>query len=327
MNWYESFINESEGPFKEWLLKQSKEKITGIIHEVYLNDTYVHKKETYTPRTKSTPKTLYEIGKLGEAAVVDMLKPYVINNTALMPHAGDISITYKGKPFLVEVKNYSSTVPTKECEKFIRDIETSYCAGGIFISLNTKITGKESLTLEYTNKPCLFVSIPYSQEYIYCCLEIIYKVSSSAEGNLDRHLNKMQNIVYNIGLTKDKLTNVQKSISEIIIELWKQQETMIKSLDSFSYHIQHEIPKTDIDYFNNPEYVKDIVNSVLSDKVIKNGNKYTCENITIEVLKTKVYIYTTSTLTPKKDYIYKDGTWKIPVNKNNYDIIQSLIEA
>jgi hypothetical protein len=35
---------------------------------------------------------------------------------------------------LIEVKNYSSTIPTKEIDKFLNDVNTTPCDCAVFIS-------------------------------------------------------------------------------------------------------------------------------------------------------------------------------------------------
>lgn len=65
-------------------------------------------------------------------------------------HAGDIVGTLKaGERILIEVKNYTDSVPTPEVEKFWRDMRENNYAYGIFISLQTPIRGMPTENFAY----------------------------------------------------------------------------------------------------------------------------------------------------------------------------------
>lgn len=82
-------------------------------------------------------------------------------NTSKQAHATDRSGKIGKCPVLFEIKNYSSTVPTKEVDKFMRDMEeNSNYPFGVFVSRNTNITGmKQFLRVEWTKKGQLLLYI------------------------------------------------------------------------------------------------------------------------------------------------------------------------
>jgi hypothetical protein len=82
-------------------------------------------------------------------------------NTSKIAHATDRSGKIGKCPVLFEIKNYSNTVPTKELEKFARDMEeNNNYPFGVFISRNTAITGmKQFLRVEWTKKGQLLLYI------------------------------------------------------------------------------------------------------------------------------------------------------------------------
>jgi len=73
-----------------------------------------------------------------------------VENVAKQGRAGDLfmwrydpdTLEPTATKLLVEVKNYQSAVASEQVEKFYRDLSAnSSICGGIFISLNTKISG------------------------------------------------------------------------------------------------------------------------------------------------------------------------------------------
>ena len=57
-------------------------------------------------------------------------------------------VVLNNKKILVEVKNYTSTVPQKETDKFLDDILTNQCDAGVFISFNQRIANKPRIQFE-----------------------------------------------------------------------------------------------------------------------------------------------------------------------------------
>lgn len=49
--------------------------------------------------------------------------------------SGDFIVEFSNFSVLIEVKNYSSSVPKIEVDKFIRDVEVKDVNAGIFISI------------------------------------------------------------------------------------------------------------------------------------------------------------------------------------------------
>jgi len=53
---------------------------------------------------------------------------------------------------LIEVKNYNSTVPNIEVEKFHRDVDSTDCNAGLFLSFGQKIAMKNRVMIGKTTK-------------------------------------------------------------------------------------------------------------------------------------------------------------------------------
>jgi Restriction endonuclease len=127
-----------------WLLSATPEQIGLALIYGYKNVPAV---EAMTkPVVLTTVAPVVEIAQVkgvrGESHVMDALRDefkceLVTGKTA----AGDISIWFDNVKLCVEVKNYTKAIPTQEVTKFLRDLETTGAQAGLFISLNTRITG------------------------------------------------------------------------------------------------------------------------------------------------------------------------------------------
>lgn len=104
-----------------------------------------------------------EFEKMCESMLPDNFKIY---NTAKKSKSGDFLIEWTSPEtgqvytFLIDIKNYKSTVPSKEVDKFYRDLELkSSLSGAILISLHSKIVGRKSV-FQYEERMLSVSSIP-----------------------------------------------------------------------------------------------------------------------------------------------------------------------
>jgi hypothetical protein len=136
-----------------------------------------------------------EIGKQGEMKFEDMVEKYTrwgpLQNTSKLNHHGDRMCKIKGCEAMFEVKEYSNDVPSKEVDKFKRDMEEHPDVHlGVFASLNTNISKKSGnyVHMEWTSHSQLLLYInrfhSHSPEdilgFIDVCAEIaltMYKLS------------------------------------------------------------------------------------------------------------------------------------------------------
>ena len=82
----------------------------------------------------------YESGVVGENEMLSILQsgPWdEVLVTNKKDHSGDFIIKYRGKKYIIDVKNYADNVPGKEVRKLAKDIDSNSCDGGAIISLNS----------------------------------------------------------------------------------------------------------------------------------------------------------------------------------------------
>ena len=136
----------SNSAFEKWYTSLDELTKKDLLRGYYLLNANANA-DINTNHEEITPSSK---GQTGELIVEELLKKYyhiVLSNTTKSGKASDFQIKIMSYTreilILIEVKNYSpnSKVSTKEVAKFYRDLNTTNADCGIFISLNSKITG------------------------------------------------------------------------------------------------------------------------------------------------------------------------------------------
>ena len=122
--------------------------------------------------TAATASASVEIGKQGEMKFEDMVEKYTkwgpLQNTSKLNHHGDRACRIRGCEAMFEVKEYSNDVPSKEVDKFKRDMEEHPDFHlGVFASMNTNISKKTGnyVHMEWTSRSQLLIYINRLQSH------------------------------------------------------------------------------------------------------------------------------------------------------------------
>ena len=107
-------------------------------------------------------------------------KGWALLDTSKEGHSGDFTLPIYTMNTRFEIKEYTTTVPGKEAEKFRRDLrEHPETTIGVFISMNTPITSINGLTIEWTPKHQLILFIPnflqYDMDSIFQFVDIVFQ--------------------------------------------------------------------------------------------------------------------------------------------------------
>jgi hypothetical protein len=162
-------------------------------------------------------------GMHGETNFMELIHKHTnwmnVEDTSKTPHSGDIRCNIGDVCVMIEVKNYSKDVPSKEVTKFLRDMEENPTIPyGIFASLTTGISGKKNeVSMEWTNQGqlCVFIS-----KFLDNDVEMSMKMLG--------HLAFLGNRIYNIhhkcgegelGMYKDKLGQIKYIITNHIVDI------------------------------------------------------------------------------------------------------------
>ena len=142
-----------------------------------------------------------EKGKQGEQEFEDLAKLHVkwpaLENTSKVSHSTDRTCMIRKCKTMFEIKNYTSDIPTKEVDKFERDMEENQDSPlGVFVSMKTNIVGKKSgnfITMNWTSKSqlLLYVNSFYNHSaedvltFIDMCADIAWTMFKAAREKPD----------------------------------------------------------------------------------------------------------------------------------------------
>jgi len=226
--------------YKPDFLKLTSKEIADIITE-HLSKKPVYIKEEYHEIKKSIPvsETPVYAGITGENYIFDGLQKlngdYSVKLRNKEKNKGDMWIKYKPVVenqvriyrIMVDVKNYSSSVPTRELTKFISDFETNEADAGILISLNTKITGHGDFGMKYItkdNKRCPVIFIRTSDIGLIC--QYVYFISLQIvnrdyKKTYDDELEKLLEMSEMISETCNSIEETRKVVDKQLMNLYK----------------------------------------------------------------------------------------------------------
>jgi len=165
----------------ERMREDMKERVNEL-QKIYSESSQKVKKETCVSS---------EIGKKGEKEFEELVAEYTdwgtLTNTSKTPHNADWACMIRKVNTLFEIKNYSSNVPMREITKFEDDMKLhSDVPFGVFISMNTEITGKrfhKSIVIVWTSEAQMLIYISCFREqdmkaifmFLDICVDIAYR--------------------------------------------------------------------------------------------------------------------------------------------------------
>jgi hypothetical protein len=223
---------------------------------------------------KETPQSL---GDIGEDYVEKILATqYNVSDVSRKPHSGDMIITrpnnldgdnlviYNSK-MLVEVKNYTNTVPSREVDKFLEDLRTNKdIVGGLFISLNSDIVGVRSFEFQNVflerHVPILYVSSNI-ESIILLAATILWEFIDNKflENTENDKLSARIDEIYEKIL---KLSDVLENIKYSKIMLDKMRDTVNVSVNSVQNNLflaEHSISEIS-------NHIKKIIDRISEEK-------------------------------------------------------------
>jgi hypothetical protein len=185
-------------------------------------------------------KVSSEKGKQGEKEFAALAADYFpwgasLINTSKTPHSADLKGKIRSCDVLFEVKMYSNDVPSKEVEKFERDLsENSNIPFGVMISLTSSIANKKDLpyiTSKWSHKSQLLLFITDFYQHpsqdtlgvIDMCADIAHKVWSAASDS-----------------TPEDDIDTSYVLSSKIEQIKVLVDMEIKNLSEFSRSITHD---------------------------------------------------------------------------------------
>jgi hypothetical protein len=280
---------------KEWVMGMTPKQIASLLDTLALIPHIKMKKDSDIPAIR---------GQEGEntfESIVSqfMSTQYKLENVAKSGKAGDFVISWKGRnkiyKILVDVKNYKTTVPSKEVDKLYRDININNVAGGLMISLQSKIVGvKKMMELkEYsTNRgivPVIFMKsgtpsiIAEVIKLLFYVAEIKDLKNNKVQNHDDllQHINRLNDNVQIIIDCRETLqlskTSIEKSLNDIMLKLMTCEYSLVSKIN--------QINSTLVEQHSLVQEVSELKIAELSQD-LQNDSKYDDLNIIKTIVST-----------------------------------------
>lgn len=184
-----------------------------------------------------------------------MSNRYELENVAKSGKAGDFNVkwrsgwTDKHYKLLVDVKNYKTTVPTKEIEKLHRDIKVNNTSGGLLVSLNSKIVGVREMVKFYDlktvrgNIPIIMIR---SNNHVVIAevIKLLFHIIEIRDMNCNKvddydglisSINNMNDNVQTIIDCRETLqlskAAIEKSLNDIMMQLMSCEYVLVQNIN------------------------------------------------------------------------------------------------
>ena len=222
---------------KEAHLRDS-ENLKGFIQSYKLDAESYRLK--YDDLLSQKTKTSTKLGQIGELTFEDLCNDagIQVTNTAKEGYKGDLLGVIGEHKILIEVKNYTYTVNSKEVIKFKRDMDSNKdCVMGLFVSMNTPIANiSNPFHIDWLadKRPLVYISnmSQYDGKYLLdvvkslvdiiqhysvddCDSNLQDKIERTAK-SLELSVNKLGSIIKNIRLFRkqnnDNLTSLEDNV-------------------------------------------------------------------------------------------------------------------
>lgn len=178
-------------------------------------------------------------GKRGENKLEPLLSQILpeanIINSSGSAESGDFMIERTNKPtVLIDTKDYNTSVPKKEVDKIIRDIERRKCCG-ILLSQNSGISLKYDFEINvHNNYVVVFLhNVKYNEEKISLAIQIIDMLYPIVQQNANTEHES---------ISSEQLNTINKEFQEII----SQKRKVIEQIEQHNKEIIKSISKIDM---------------------------------------------------------------------------------
>ena len=240
----ESILSKLDIYTKQWAATLTEDDIAKLLQVVYKLPGLLETLRTGTAAT---------IGKTGEIKFADICKKlpsnYQIQDTSKCGKKGDFIITYSNagivKRCLIDIKNYSTTVPKKEIDKFYEDMTFGSYDSGLILSYNTKFVGiAEHIHVEELCLPIGKTSVMYlvssDEELILQCIELIIN-KSIIQHSIDINSSRIESLIENVNCSLTNSADVRRMLSDLQTNISKNIQKCQETLISHEFYIKKAI--------------------------------------------------------------------------------------
>lgn len=162
------------------------------------------------------------IGQVGELSIENIfndINDISIKRTSEIPRSGDFTITWKDIKILLEVKNYSNSIPMEEIQKFFRDVEYQGYMGLMISNIKFVKYGDFEFI---ENPPCILVNTN-DKNIIRLCAKFLfsYKLHSKViiDSGVADILSEMKEKMVNFSRIRNSVLNLEKTIHVSLMDI------------------------------------------------------------------------------------------------------------
>ena len=258
---------------------------------------------------------------------------FSIERTSHISHKGDFIIDGK---IMLDVKNYTQTVPQKEINKLVNDLKRNDMDYGMIISINSSISGTSNLPTMVHNsgkKVLLIPSMSFDINTIYIgVLYMNYIEEKSKDNDIGETvfleaLDEMNDIIQHNKNQRSKVELILKTGKELQKEMVNIELKMIDLILKMKENSNKCDGKMDISKIEekvNSHPVRDafllFVNELLEDKNFIIDEK-------MEIYRENVFTGKISILKNKISVSIKDCDLTINVNESNMNLLLKLLNG
>lgn len=258
---------------------------------------------------------------------------FSIERTSHISHKGDFIIDGK---IMLDVKNYTQTVPQKEINKLVNDLKRNDMDYGMIISINSSISGTSNLPTMVHNsgkKVLLIPSMSFDINTIYIgVLYMNYIEEKSKDNDIGETvfleaLDEMNDIIQHNKNQRSKVELILKTGKELQKEMVNIELKMIDLILKMKENSNKCDGKMDVSKIEekvNSHPVRDafllFVNELLEDKNFIIDEK-------MEIYRENVFTGKISILKNKISVSIKDCDLTINVNESNMNLLLKLLNG
>jgi hypothetical protein len=165
--------------------------------------------------------------------------------TSHLPYQADFSVYMKidrRYRVIIDIKNYTNTIPSGEYEKFIRDIKNTQADGGVYFAYSGSVSGRvRNISMDSTSKTPIVIVQNSEPESMHLALDIIrtYFTMHSKSYILD-----LDNIQYYVDQSLDQInqlyvvkSHISKCASTVSEQLGNAQLDLAESISKLQTYM------------------------------------------------------------------------------------------
>ena len=204
-------METSDPELQQWLATATREDIEAALQVGWRNVKFIKSARG----NSTTPQQITPVnrGQVGEEYIESILRERFsdITNMTKIPKSGDITLWSGGRKTIIEVKNYTNPVPSSGVEKFRRDLATSGAVSGVFISLQSPISGITSdfdlrlEAVEASTVPCAYI-VSSDKAQITCAINMVIHFAGTMV-RINRDTYSRDNI---LGVVREMSTHIDE---------------------------------------------------------------------------------------------------------------------